>query len=148
MSRLVDINWNPSPTILRQFGPIALVGFSLMALGTWFGVLAFAYIPENARVPTAAAFVAIGVLCALFGWLWPSGNRPIFVGLSLLAAPIGFVLSYVILGLLFYVIIAGVSVLLRLVGKDPLERAFLPDAESYWVDARPARPAESYFKQF
>jgi hypothetical protein len=148
MSRLVEIDWNPDRRTLRQFGAIALVGFSLLAVAAWFGFLVFSMVPVGARETTALCLAALGALCAVFGLLWPAGNRPIFVGLSLLAAPIGFVLSYLILGVLFYVIISGVSLLLRALGKDPLERAFQPEASTYWVDAKPARPAASYFKQF
>ncbi len=38
--------------------------------------------------------------------------------------------------------------MLRLVGKDPMDRRFLPDAKTYWVDARPPRAKRDYFKQF
>ena len=44
------------------------------------------------------------------------------MGLAVITFPIGFVLSYVILGLLFYAIIAPIGLLLRLFGKDPLDR--------------------------
>lgn len=148
MSRLVEIDWHPDRRTLRQFGAVALVGFSLLAAAAWFGFLAFAFLPVGARETTAICLAGLGIVCALFGLLWPAGNRPIFVGLSLLAAPIGFVLSYLILGVLFYVIISGVSLLLRALGKDPLERALEPEASTYWIDARPSRPAASYFRQF
>ena len=57
-------------------------------------------------------------------------------------------LSYVILGTLFYLIIAPTGLLMRAFGKDPLKRHFEPGATTYWVDAGPPRPKESYFKQF
>jgi hypothetical protein len=70
------------------------------------------------------------------------------VALSAIALPIGFVLSYVIMGTLFYAIIAPIGLVMRVFGKDPLHRGFLRDAPTYWVDARPPRPRESYFRQF
>ena len=66
----------------------------------------------------------------------------------MIAFPIGFVLSYVIMGTLFYLIIAPIGLIMRLLGRDPLNRGFLPEAETYWVDAGPPRPKEAYFKQF
>ena len=67
----------------------------------------------------------------------------------MVAFPIGFVLSYVIMAMLFYVVFAPVGLVLRLVGKDPLDRRFLPDAPTYWVDARARRaPKRDYFRQF
>ena len=43
---------------------------------------------------------------------------------------------------------APIGLLLRAFGKDPLELRILPDATTYWEDATPERPRESYFKQF
>ena len=57
-------------------------------------------------------------------------------------------LSYVIMGVLFYLIIAPIGLLLRVFGQDPMARSILPEAETYWEDAPPARPNETYFKQF
>ena len=57
-------------------------------------------------------------------------------------------LSYVILGTLFYLIIAPIGLVMRAFGADPMERRILPDADSYWEDAPPARGRASYFKQF
>ena len=66
----------------------------------------------------------------------------------MLTFPIGFVLSYVILGVLFFGIITPAGLLLRLAGKDPLERRWEPDASTYWVDSREPRAKSAYFKQF
>ncbi len=49
---------------------------------------------------------------------------------------------------LFYVVIAPVGALMRLFGKDPMDRHLLPNAATYWVDARPPRAKADYFKQF
>ena len=148
MSRVIEIDFHPDDRTLRQFGFIALGGFGFVAALAWFEVLIFAFGLGAARVPVAAGCLGLGVLAALFSLVWPRANWPIFVGLSLLTFPIGFVLSYVLLGILFYGIIAPAGMLLRLFGKDPMERRILPEAETYWVDAGPPRASESYFKQF
>jgi len=62
--------------------------------------------------------------------------------------PIGFVLSYVIMGTLFFLLITPVGLFFKLTGRDALNRRFEPDLPSYWIDSRPERPRESYFKQF
>ena len=58
----------------------------------------------------------------------PRANLPIFVGLTILAYPIGFVVSYFIMGLLFFGMITPLGLLFRLIGKDPLNRGFEPAA--------------------
>ncbi len=73
-----------------------------------------------------------------FGW----------IALAVVTFPIGFTLSYLIMGVLFFGIITPAGLLLRWSGKDPLERRWDPEAESYWVDSREPRPKSDYFKQF
>ena len=148
MAKLIDINTRPDAKTLRQFGWIALAGFGFLAFAVWRGWLVFDVTPEAYRAPCAAVLAGIGGLSALLSLVAPTWNRPLFVGLSFVAFPIGFVVSYVVMALLFYGVVLPVGLGLRLVGKDPLDRRFQARATSYWVDARPARPAESYFKQF
>jgi hypothetical protein len=148
MAQMVELNLRPDERTLRQFGWIALAGFGALAFMAWRGWLIFAAVPEVARDEFAVAFAALAVVSATFSLVWPKANWPIYVGLTIVAFPIGFVLSYVIMASLFYVVIAPVGFLLRLIGKDPMDRRFLPAAKTYWLDARPERSRESYFKQF
>jgi hypothetical protein len=147
-SNLVEFNWRPDARTLRQFGFIALGGFGLLGALAWFERGMFAFGLGSAREPVAGLFFGLAALSLLFSLVFPRGNWPIYVGLSALALPIGFVLSYVILGTLFYGIIAPIGAVMRLFGKDPMNRGFLREAPTYWVDARPPRPRESYFRQF
>jgi hypothetical protein len=148
MAKLVEIDFHPSDRTLRQFGWIALAGFGLLALCAWHGWLVFRRGLGDWREPVAFALAGLGVLSALFSLAFPRANAPLFIGLSVVAFPIGFVFSYVIMATLFYVVIAPVGLVLRVFGKDPMDRRFLPAAKSYWVTARPARPKADYFKQF
>lgn len=148
MSQMVELNLRPDARTLRQFGWIALGGFGLLALLAWNGWLAFAYLGEASRASVALALAALAAVSGLFSLVFPKANLPIYLGLTIAAFPIGFVLSYVIMGTLFYVVIAPIGLLMRLFGHDPMDRRFRPDAKSYWMDARPQRPRDSYFKQF
>ena len=148
MSSIIELDLRPDARILRQFGIIALVGFGFLAVLAWNEWLVFSFGLGEARPWVAGAFAGLALLSALFSAVFPKANLPIYLGLSILAFPIGFVLSYVIMGTLFYLIITPVGLLMRLIGHDPLKRRFEPDAESYWVDPRPPRSKESYFKQF
>jgi len=148
MSRMVELNLRPDARTLRQFGWIALGGFGLLALLAWNGWLVFAHLGEGVRAPVAAALAALAGGSAFFSLVFPKANLPVYLGLTILAFPIGFVLSYLIMATLFYVVIAPIGLLLRLVGQDPLDRRFLPRSKTYWLDARLERPRESYFKQF
>ena len=148
MAKMVEIDWNPDEKTLRQFGWVALVGFGLVALLAWQEWLIFAFGLGDARPMVAGGLLGLGVLIALIALVYPKANKPFFLGLTLLAFPIGFVLSYVILSTLFFVIIAPMGIVMRLVGHDPMNRSIDPDAESYWTPARPTPPNARYFKQF
>jgi hypothetical protein len=56
------------------------------------------------------------------------------------------VVSPVILSLIFYACITPVGFLTRLSGKDPLQRRFGPNADSYWIRRDPPGPAPDSFK--
>jgi MFS family permease len=148
MSKMIEINLRPEERILRQFGFIALGGFLLLAVLAWTESLLFSFGLGGARLSVTIGLAGIGILAALVSLVYPKANRPLYVGLVLVAYPIGFVLSYVIMAALFYLMITPVGLLFRLIGRDPMHRRFEPEAETYWVDARAGRSRESYFRQF
>lgn len=148
MSKLVEINFNPDTKTLRQFGMIAFVGFGILGALAYYEKLIFSFGLGEARVPVVATLLGLGTIAALFSLIEPRANRVLYVGLTLLAFPIGFVLSYVIMGTLFFLIIGPIAILFRLVGRDPMHRGYDPEASSYWVEARPSRDQESYFHQY
>ena len=148
MSKLVEINFNPDTKTLRQFGVIAFVGFGILAALAYYEKLIFAFGLGESRLTVVTVFVALGSIALLFSLLFPKANRFLYVGLTLLAFPIGFVLSYVIMGTLYFLIIGPIAVGFRLLGRDPMHRGYDPSAPSYWSPAKPPRDKESYFHQY
>jgi hypothetical protein len=148
MARLVQIDWNPDRRTLRQFGFIALGGFGLLAAAAWFEVLLFSAGLGAARAPLALTLAGLGLLAALCSLLAPGANRWLYVGLTCLSFPIGWVVSQLVLVALFFLIFAPIGLALRWSGRDPLQRSREPGRPSYWVPAHPPRPSQSYFKQF
>lgn len=148
MSKMIEIDWQPDERTLRQFGGIAFVGFLLIALLAWKEWLVFSFGLGSARTAIAGAFAGLGVVSGLFSLVAPRANKPIFLGLTLLSYPIGYVLSHVIMAFLFFGLITPLGLVFRLIGKDPLHRRFDRAAATYWSDPRPRRGKESYFRQF
>jgi len=148
MSKLVEINFNPDTKTLRQFGVIAFVGFGILAALAYYEKFVFSFGLGEARTPVVSTFVALGSIALLFSLVAPRANRILYVGLTVLAFPIGFVLSYVIMGTLFFLIIGPIAVVMRLSGWDAMHRGYDPSAPTYWSAARPARDKESYFHQY
>jgi hypothetical protein len=142
------LDLRPDTRKLRQFGATALVAFAILGLvlrarGALFGVPL-----GEAAAPLGLALVALGALSGLFALLWPRGNQPLWVALSVATFPLGWVLSYLVLALLFYGLLTPLGVVFRLLGRDPLERRFEPDRASYWKDLAEIDDDERYFRQF
>ena len=75
----------------------------------------------------------IGILFLILGFILPSVLRPIYKIWMLLAFFIGGIVSRVILTVLFYIVLTPTGLVLRLFGKDILDKKFDKRRESYWV---------------
>ncbi len=148
MAQMIEINLRPDQSTLRQFGWIALVGFGILATIAWQEWLIFSFGLGEARPIVAGVFVALAAWSAFFSLVWPRANLPVYIGLTILSYPIGFVLSSLIMGTLFFVLITPLGIFFKMTGRDSLKRKFEPDLDSYWIDSRAPRAKESYFKQF
>ena len=137
--RWSDIRRNPTAKTLRQFGAAWLVFF--LALG------AHQYLARG----HPRAGVALGVVAVVFGVLglaWPAAVRWLFVSWMMLAFPIGWLVSQVMLLLMFYLIVTPVALLFRLQGRDPLARKPAPDRASFWETKKMPEDVRSYFRQY
>ncbi len=61
--------------------------------------------------------------------------------------PIGWLVSRLLLGVLFYGMFTPLGLLFRLLGRDALARRARPDASSYWITKEGPNDARSYFRQ-
>lgn len=65
-----------------------------------------------------------------------------------LVFPLGWLLSYLVLAIVYYLVITPVGLLIRALDQDPLQRHFEPDTASYWVPHRAEKELSQYFHQF
>jgi hypothetical protein len=89
----------------------------------------------------AVAVPAIGSIC-------PPFLRLVYFGLTCLTAPVGLLISHLVLAAVYYLVLTPLGLALRWGGHDPMGRHFDRSADTYWVarkkDERPGR----YFRQF
>ena len=145
---MIDLNLRPNRSTLRTFGFVALGAFGLLGmLVLWKRSLVG--IPLGTSAPDVAYVVwGLGAISALFSLTAPALNRYLYVGLTLLAFPIGFVMSHLLLGIVWYLVITPAGLVMRLLGRDPLQRKFDPQAPTYWVDHVEPKSVEEYFRQY
>jgi hypothetical protein len=147
-TKMLQLNLSPDERTLKQFGFIALGAFGLLAVCAFYETWMFSFGLGALRSPVATALAGVGAASGLLSLVWPKANKALFLGLTVVSYPIGLVMSYVILGVLFFGIFAPIGGLLRLAGADPMQRALRKDERSYWSSTRPNRSKESYFRQF
>jgi Saxitoxin biosynthesis operon protein SxtJ len=146
--RAIEINLNPDRRVLRQFGFIALAVFAALgAIALWRGhVLGLAL--ESWAGPVAFTFWIVAGVSGLLSLVRPEGNRLLYLALCVIAYPIGYVMSYVLMGAIFFGLLTPVNLVFRLIGRDALGRTFDRRGESYWVPRAGPPPVGRYFRQF
>ncbi len=142
---MIDLDLKPDTKKLRQFGWICLAGFGLIGLVVAFRTHAFQE-PGHWTIP--AILWALALICPILSLIAPKSLTPIYVTLTLLAWPIGVVVSNVILILFFLLLITPIALCFRLLGRDELNIKWALKKPSYWLRYPPARGAESYYRQF
>src|SRR5262245_53347879 len=130
-------DWNSSRT-LRQFALLCLVIFSALAASEHFW---------HKREGAASLFGVLAVLLGLGGLIWPRAIRPVFITAIKVTMPIGWLMSRVLLGILFFVFFTPLALLFKLIGRDALHRRYAPGQQSYWEPKRSATDVKSYLRQ-
>jgi len=148
MASLAHIDWKPDRSVLRNFGLIALVAFGVFgALARWH-VYPFAGLSAPAGAYTAIVLWLLAAYCGFFAFAAPAAVKPIYLVLTVVTYPIGFVLSYVVMAAMYYAVITPVGLIFKIIGRDPMRRSFDPAAPTYWIRRRPPAGARRYFRQF
>lgn len=137
--KLLQLERNPSPRDLRLFA-VLFAGMSLL--------VAHGLRRHGVATGVAGAVAAAGGLVAVTGLARPPWVRWVYLGLSLAAYPVGWVVSHLLLAGVYYLLVTPIGLLRRLGGADPLRMRRAPPAGSLWLPGRPAPPPSSYFRQF
>ncbi len=135
---IIEINKNPSRRDLNVFGLLFLLFAGVIGAGLYFR--------SGAHEAARAVWIA-GALLTLLYFAIPPLRRPFYLGWLYVTFPIGFVLSHVILGAVFYLVFTPAGLVMRLLGKDPLHRRFDGAAATYWVEHDPHSDPKRYFRQ-
>ena len=135
--RWSDIPRRPTTGMLRGFAAIWLAWFGALGTGAWF---------VRGDETTALVLWAVAVTLGPLGLACPRLVRPVFVGAMVVTFPIGWVVSHLLLAVVFYGLFAPLGVLFRLIGRDALGLRRV-HAESYWQPKPVAQGLRSYFRQ-
>jgi hypothetical protein len=139
MSALIDREREPSAAELRWFGVLFLGFASVVA-----GVIHL----RSGRVGLPVGLVSGAALLTAIYYALPPLRRALLRGWVVVTYPLGWLGSHLALGLFYFVLLTPVALLMRLFGRDALQRRIQRDRRSYWqVHAAPSR-ANRYWHQY
>lgn len=116
-----------SPAELRKFGLVTGAIFAGL-----FG-LALPWLKGHAW-PIWPWVIAVPLW--VFALAWPKALAPVYKWWMRLAMALGYVNSRILTSVIFFVLIAPVAQLMRLMGKDPMNRTLDRSATSYRVTSK------------
>jgi hypothetical protein len=143
---MIQIDWNPPKKTLRNFGLIGFVAFSVFALLIHYRVGPFKKFPDSSTL--RYILFGLAAYCGVMAVAAPMALKWLYVGLTVVSYPIGFVISYIVVGVMFFLVITPIAFLFRLIGRDGLHRKFEPAASTYWIKRHPPQSVKRYFRQF
>lgn len=123
---------------LRQFGlVVGIVSLLVSAFFFWKNIWVWNY------------FLYIGCILVVFGFLLPYLLKPIYIPWMILSNIIGWIMTRVILTLLFYVILCNVAILAKIFRKKFIDLKIDKTKKSYWNNKGNEQiTKEDYEKQY
>ena len=131
------VKWQPDARELRRFAVAMLIGFALLGLfSAW-----------RASGVNTSSLVLWGIGAFLAGAaMVPGLGRVAYLAVYLPTSIIGYVMSHIILALMFFFLITPLGIILRLKGKDPL-RQRRPKRPG-WTPVDGVKSEDTYYRQF
>ncbi len=140
----LDTNWKPKRADLRDFARTFMLAFpvfaSVLLLATWWRTGAWATWP----LWVGGIGVTVGAVC----WLVLPIARPVYFFWHFLGCCMAALVSNLLLALVFYAVVTPVALVLKVLGKDPLQRKWDRSATTYWKKAERSEDPRQYFRQF
>ncbi|MFA7287482.1 MAG: SxtJ family membrane protein [Melioribacteraceae bacterium] len=99
--------------------------------------------------PAYPYFIGVSAVLLLLAFAAPRTLKYFYIAWMTIAAVLGFIMTRLILSLLFYIIITPIGIFLRLTGKDLLDMKWDKSKSSYWIrkssgDYKPENTEKQY----
>jgi len=132
------VKWQPDARELRRFAIAMLVGFFVLGgLSAW----------RAKGIGTGSIVLwSIGVTLAVSAFV-PKLGRIAYLAVYLPTSIIGYVVSNVMLTLMFFLVITPLGIVLKLMGKDLLQQR-RQNRTTQWLPVKETRNEDSYYRQF
>jgi hypothetical protein len=133
------VKWRPDARELRRFAIAMLIGFTILGLlSAWRG--------KGIGIPSIVLW-SFGVVLAVAAFI-PRLGRMAYLAVYLPTSIIGYVVSNILLALMFLVVITPLGLILKLTGKDILQQQRRPKERTGWMPVNSTKTEDSYYRQF
>lgn len=139
-----DVDWNPDLAARRSFAVSLVIGFPAIAIV--FGVIG--RLRTGAWSPFFLWLGLIGLAVGVVFWLVPQVAKPFYLVWYFVACCIGVVVSNLMFGLFFYLVLTPIGLVMRAFGRQTLRKGFDRAKPTYWADAEKGVEASRYYRQF
>ena len=120
----------------RTFGFVFTGIFLIVAGYLWY---------QDGKPLAIQIFLVLAVTFFAFALFMPIVLRPFNKAWYKLGLLMGRVVSPIVLGILFFILISPIAIVMRLAGRDPLKLR-KQDVQSHWIDRAPPGPSSESFK--
>ena len=136
---LLQTDREPTPGELRLFGVLQLV---------FLGLIGGLVLHRTGSWALAIVVWTVTLLLSAFYYAMPTAQHMVFQTWMTLVYPIGWIISHILLVVLFYVVITPIGWILRLCRYDGLQRQLDRSTSTYWTSHHPIEDTKRYFQQF
>ena len=137
---MIEINKNPTRRQLRWFAGLVFPLFT-----GWLAWIA----ASQLHLPWVAhTLIGLGLVVAVVGLAFPTVARWVWLGTMYAVFPIGWVVSHVLLVIVYYGVLTPIGLAMRLAGHDPMTRDMSSEEKTYWKPPSPRGDIERYFRQY
>lgn len=133
-----DLPLKPTSRALRQFAAAWFIFFLAIALRQAFA----------RGHPTAGWMLGAIASIGLLGLVKPFIVRWLFIGATVAAFPIGWLVTQLMLAIMFYLVLTPVALVFRWRGRDELQLKRKTEQADFWVSRDKQPEAGEYLKQF
>jgi hypothetical protein len=137
---LIAVNVEPTRRQLRQFAAIWFPAFWLLVGWLIWRTTQSQWIVGAIWGAAAAVSVA--------GWIAPRFMRYVYVIWMWAAYPIGWVVGHLLLAITYFAVLTPIGIVMRLLGRDPMQRRMDRSAPTYWQPHRAIEDVSRYFRQY
>lgn len=90
----------------------------------------------------------LGLGIAMAAWIRAAFGVWLYRRWLLAAMPIGWSIAALAMTLIYYLLLTPVAVIMRLIGRDSMNRRFDPGAATYWLSHAKVSDKKRYFRQY